>query len=149
MPRTAITRLSVRQGTSHDGCGCAVSPRCAVECAVLCAARLRTQGRPRPRQHWGFACLLSPTTRPPRRNGLGEVRVVGLSSACGSVQAGAGPVRQGSVRGEELHNKQQLEDKRHKNSNGGRAGEGDLGVGRRTGVTNVCGLGEVAPWVGV
>ncbi len=111
--------------------------------------RFCSQNGPRPRQHWVLACLLSPTTRPPRRNGLGEVRVVGLSSACGSVQTGAGPARQGSVRGEELHNKKQLEDKKQENSNDGMGGEGDLRVGRRPGVEDVCGLREVASWGGV
>lgn len=151
MHRTTITQLGDGQSTRHAVRGSSGSPEggvwCAAECAVLCAVRLRTLGRPRPRQHWGFACLLSLTTRPPRRKEMGVVRVVGLSSACGSVQAGAGPARQGSVRREALHNKQWLVVKERKNSNDERTRGGGLQTVSQTGVKDMCGLGEVASWV--
>jgi hypothetical protein len=77
------------------------------------------------------------------------VRVVGLSAACGSVQAGAGPAKDESVRQEALHTKQQLVvDKREENSNEARARGAGLRAGDQTGVESVCGRREVASWVG-
>jgi hypothetical protein len=65
--------------------------RCTAKCAIKCALLLCTDGRPRPRQHWGFARFPSPTTRPPRVDVRGRVRVVGLGAAGISELAGAGP----------------------------------------------------------
>ena len=47
-------------------------------------------GGSRPRQHWVFASPPSPTTRPPRMNLVGWVRVVGLGVLSVGVLAGAG-----------------------------------------------------------
>jgi hypothetical protein len=44
----------------------------------------------RPRQHWVFVGLPSPTTRPPGRKWVGMVRVVGLGVFSVQVLAGAG-----------------------------------------------------------
>jgi hypothetical protein len=65
--------------------------RCAAKCAIKCALLMRTDSRPRPRQHWEFARFPSPTTHPPRVDVRGRVRVVGLGAAGISELAGAGP----------------------------------------------------------
>jgi hypothetical protein len=52
-----------------------------------------SQNGPHPRQHWVFAHSSSPTTRPPRENRWGGLRVVGLEVCVVEVLAGVGPHR--------------------------------------------------------
>jgi hypothetical protein len=70
---------------------------CAAKCSIKCSLLLCTGSRPRPRQHWGFARFPSPTTRPPRVDVRGRVRVVGLGAAGIHVLAGAGPAKPANI----------------------------------------------------
>jgi hypothetical protein len=97
---------------------------CAAKCAIKCAVLLCTDSRPRPRQHWGFGRFPSPTTRPPRVDVRGRVRVVGLGAAGISELAGAGPATAKEHRTKARIKKQKPESQRQnfkvKNVNGKR-----------------------------
>jgi hypothetical protein len=77
--------------------GSMVSPhgsrRCVIKCVRKCVIQLHTSTAARPRQHWTFARHPSPTTRPPRGNAEGWVRVVGLGVISVQLLAGAGSQR--------------------------------------------------------
>jgi hypothetical protein len=152
MNRTALRSWGIRpalrrgvpEGRAQPWCG----TKCGQKCGILCGTGFRTQDGPRPRQHWVFSHQPSPTTRPPRRKRLAEVRVVGLGCACTSVQAGAGPAREGSVR-RERQNSDQLMDGQEARNEGGRVGGESLGSRDQTGVIQgVTWPGEVRIWVG-
>ena len=65
-------------------------PGCGHKCGRKCGLQIHTSTAARPRQLWVFTNLPSPTTRPPRGNAEGWVRVVGLGVIWVRVQAGAG-----------------------------------------------------------
>jgi hypothetical protein len=152
MHRLTVASHAVMPVSSDAVSGCPAPVCCGIlcgqKCGILCGTGFRTQGRPRPRQHWLFACILSPTTRPLHRKRLGEVRVVGLRTACSQVQAGAGPAREGSVSGS-LQINDEFMDGDKKKIAGRRVRQDGLWLGDETGGDGeVCGLGEVRSWVG-
>jgi hypothetical protein len=69
------------------------APRCVIKCVRKCVIQLHTSTAARPRQHWVFTRSPSPTTRPPRGNLEGWVRVVGLGLISVQMQTGAGGLR--------------------------------------------------------
>jgi hypothetical protein len=151
MNRTTVTERGIKPAASRGVPGCQAQvlcgTKCGQKCGILCGTGFRTQGRPRPRQHWVFARQPSPTTRPPRRKRMGEVRVVGLGQTCNSVQAGAGPARNGSVRRGQ-QNSDQLMDGQEPKTEGGRVWGDSLGSGDQTGGNRgVTWLREVRIWV--
>ena len=85
---------------------------CAAKCSIKCAPLLRTVGRPRPCQHWGFGRFPSPTTRPPRIDVRGRVRVVGLGAAWVWIEAGTGPAREVDLGVEAERKVEEKEDKK-------------------------------------
>ena len=66
------------------------APRCGHKYGRKCGLQIHTWTVARPRQHRVFSYLPSPTTRPPRGNLKGWVRVVGLGLIWVRVLAGAG-----------------------------------------------------------
>ena len=65
-------------------------PWCVSKCVTKCVIQLHTSTAARPRQHWVFAAPPGQTTRPPRMNSVGWVRVVWLGVFLVRVLAGAG-----------------------------------------------------------
>jgi hypothetical protein len=147
MNRTTVTEQRIKPAASRQVPGCQAQVLCGTKCGQKCGTGFRTQGRPRPRQHWVFARQPSPTTRPPRRKRMGEVRVVGLGQTCNSVQAGAEPARDGSVRRRQ-QNSDQLMDGQETKFEGRKVWKDGLGSGNQTGVyRDVSWVGEVLIWV--
>jgi hypothetical protein len=149
MHRLTVASQAVTPVARHAVSGCRAWVWCGVlcgqKCGILCGTGFRTQGRPRPRQHWLCACRLSPTTRPLHRKRWGEVRVVGFRTACSQVQAGAGPAKQESAVQitDELMNRKKKKKKKKKKTTE-RVREGHARSEDAGGVEKeVSGLGEV------